>query len=405
MARLSDGRVAFATGTFPGDRIQPIAVEAKKGHVRAARWELTTASPDRVVPACPVAAACGGCDWMALDRRAQLAQKENLLREALQRTGGFTELPEGLSVTSVGPALGYRSRVRFHVDPLGKIGFYARGSHDLVEVPRCVVCRPELDTALAALRGVPADSLMAIGEIDVRAADEGPPIAIRLTARIAGGAALALRAMRVKLPESWSITLDGDRDAVDGEQHYALPGGVRLSAAPGVFTQVNWPVNVALIDAVLAGARARGIATFLDAYAGAGNFSLPLLAAGMSGVSAERDVRAVASARRAARAQGLSDVGFVADDAEHRLAALARGDEQFDLVLLDPPRSGARDVLGSVQRLAPRVVAFCSCDPVTLARDLGVLARGGYRLDEVRGFDMFPETHHLETLAWMSRAH
>jgi 23S rRNA (uracil1939-C5)-methyltransferase len=118
----------------------------------------------------------------------------------------------------------------------------------------------------------------------------------------------------------------------------------------------------------------------------------------------ERDARAVAAARRAAGAQGLPAEGFVAGDAAKALDDLSRGGEKYDLVLLDPPRSGAKDVLGSVLALSPRHVACCSCDPVTLSRDLARLSDGGYRLESVLGFDMFPSTHHLEALAWMVRA-
>jgi 23S rRNA (uracil1939-C5)-methyltransferase len=405
MARLADGRVGFATGALPGDTIRPLAIEAKKGHVRATRFEILTPSTERVKPPCPVAEACGGCDFMALAPTAQLSRKEELLREALTRIGGFTSLPEGLSVVRVGPELRYRSRVRFHVDAAGKIGFYARGSHAIVEVPACLVCRPEIDELLAALRGVPKDSLAALSEIDVRVADEGVKASVRLVARFPGGAGPALKVVVAKLPRDVVVTIDdGDGRASAGEQRFALPGGTYLLAEPGVFTQVNWPVNVALVEAVVRGARARGVTRFLDAYAGAGNFSIPMLHAGLRGVSVERDARAVECARRAAAAQGLPEDGFVADDAEKHLEGLARKKAPFDLVLLDPPRSGARAVLPSVERLAPRVVAFCSCDPVTLSRDLATLSRAGYHLDEVRGFDMFPSTHHLETMAWMSRA-
>ena len=97
LAHLTDGRVAFITGAFPGDSIRPLSIEAKKGHVRASRFEIVSPSADRVKPPCPVAAACGGCDFMALSRSAQLREKEQLLRSALERTGGVSGLPERFS--------------------------------------------------------------------------------------------------------------------------------------------------------------------------------------------------------------------------------------------------------------------------------------------------------------------
>jgi 23S rRNA (uracil1939-C5)-methyltransferase len=404
LAHLADGRVAFVTGAFPGDTIRPLAIEAKKGHVRATRFELVSSSADRVAPPCPVAHTCGGCDWMGISWQAQRTHKEALLRTTLERTGQITDLPERLPFDVAGHELRYRSRVRFQVDAEGNVGFFARGSHALVKIPGCVVCRPEIDEALAALRRVSKDALGSVSEIEVRVADDGPRLHVVLVPRIRGGAGPALKAVRAALHVSAVVSVRGEESPDDVEQRFALPGGASLVAAPGVFTQVNWDVNVALVEHVVQGARARGVKTFLDAYAGAGNFSLPLLASGMVGTSIERDPRAVACARRAASAQGLPADGFLVGDASSQVAELARRGAEFDMVVLDPPRSGAKDVLDAVRRIAPRVIALCSCDPVTLARDLGTLLRSGHRLEEVRGFDMFPSTHHLEALAWITRS-
>jgi 23S rRNA (uracil1939-C5)-methyltransferase len=404
LAHLSDGRVAFVTGAFPGDTIRPLAIEAKKGHVRATRFELVSESPDRVAPPCPVARTCGGCDWMALSWGAQRTHKEALLRDSLHRTGQIADLPEPIPFTAAGDDVRYRSRVRFQVDPEGNIGFFGRGSHTLVQVPGCLVCRPEIDAALVALRRVSKDALGAVSELEVRAAEGTPTLSVLLVPRIRGGAFPALKAIRAALGASAVVTVRGDERPDDAVQRFALPGGAHLVAFPGVFTQVNWDVNVALVEQVVEGARARGVKTFLDAYAGAGNFSLPLLTTGMVGTSIERDPRAVECARRAAAEQGLPADGFVVGDAETEVRALVRAGAEFDLVVLDPPRSGAKDVLSAVIRLSPRAIALCSCDPVTLARDLGTLLKSGYRLDEVRGFDMFPSTHHLEALAWIVRS-
>jgi 23S rRNA (uracil1939-C5)-methyltransferase len=414
MARLADGRVAFASGAFPGDVISPLDVRAKKGFVRAPRFRLVRPSAERVEASCPVVDRCGGCDWMRLGRASQNGGKAEILRQALTRTGGFTDLPEPISITAVGPPLGYRTRVRLHVDDRGSIGFFSRRSRELVEIERCPVCRPELDVALAALRRVPQDLMRPFAEIELRVADEPSRVSVRLSLRTRGRVGpVASRESASKNPiidvaralSSSDVELDvaGATPGGDADQVFRLKNGVFLLAAPGVFTQVNWFVNDALVAAVLEGATKRGARRFCDAYAGVGNFALPLLAAGLSGAAIERDTRAVECARRAATAQGLDDTVFNAGDTGPFLRQALRGRQRFDLIVLDPPRRGASDVLSDVVALAPEHVLFCSCDPVTLARDLGTLARAGYRFEEVRGFDMFPETHHFETLAWMHR--
>jgi 23S rRNA (uracil1939-C5)-methyltransferase len=181
-----------------------------------------------------------------------------------------------------------------------------------------------------------------------------------------------------------------------------LPGGVELRAPAHAFTQVNWPVNRALVQAVLDAAAQRSVRTFLDLYCGAGNFSLPLLARGLKGVGIESSKEAIAAAKRAASAHQLSFARFIAGDVQRALAKLPRA-ERFDLVVLDPPRSGAREILPEILRLAPPHIAYCACDPVTQARDLRALCDAGYSLVEVTGFDMFPQTHHFESLVWLSR--
>ncbi|HEX4335518.1 MAG TPA: RsmD family RNA methyltransferase [Polyangiaceae bacterium] len=404
MAHLADGRVAFVTGAFPGDTIRPLAVEAKKGHVRATRFELVSPGPDRVTPPCPVVEACGGCDWMAISGPAQLVHKESLLRSSLERTGGVSGLPARIPFTPSAAVLGYRSRVRFQVDADGRIGFFARGSHTVVEIPACMVCDAGVNDALVRLRRVSKDALAAFSEIEVRSAGEGPPVSILVVPRFRGGAGPSLKAVKAAVPPAWCVVARGEESASDAVQRFPLPAGAHVEAFPGVFTQVNWGVNRALVECVLDGARARGVKHFLDAYAGVGNFSLPLLMSGMTGVSVERDARAVECARRAATALGLDADGFVAGDAREKVVELARRREQFDLVVLDPPRSGAKDVLDVVARLDAPTIALCSCDPVTLSRDVATLAKRGYRIEELRGFDMFPSTHHLEAIAWITRS-
>lgn len=411
-ARLGDGRVGFASGALPGDVIHPIEIDDRRSYVRALSWELVQPGPERVRAACPVADACGGCDWMHLSREAQLSAKAGVLREALSRTGGFRELPETIPVVSAGSDLHYRGRLRVHVDDAGRIGLYARRTHEVIEVPGCPVSLPIVEQALTAVREVALrhpDALSALSAIEIRSAPAGPPVALELVPREHNHPlGEAADAFRDELSGRFEVGVERESQArhapqAGDEQRWPLPGGVELSAPLEAFTQINWSVNSEMVREVVEGARERGLSSFCDLYCGAGNFTLPLLAAGLTGIGIDRESAGIEAARRSARSAGLPDSGFLAGDVAHRMRALVRKQRRFDLVLLDPPRSGARDVLPAVADLAPRHVAVCSCDPVTLARDLRVLARNGYELERVTGFDMFPHTHHVEALAWMRR--
>ena len=400
--RLSNGKGAFAPGALPGERIRVETAEDHQAYLQATRWQLLDASPDRVQPSCPVQGSCGGCDLMTLSYPAQLSAKVGILRDALTRTGRFEALPELVFVAADQP-LAYRSRIRLHVADDGRLGFFAQNSRALVEIPGCQVADPELDQALLTLRSIASRhraALASFSEVELRVAPAGPRLALRLVP--AGRRFDAESPLVAELALAFRVSIGDRSPAPEHDQRFPLPEGVELRVSGPAFTQVNWAVNQRLVQALLDGAEQREVQTFCDLYCGAGNFSLPLLKRGLSGIGIEASKPAILAAKRAAAEHGLTRARFIAGDVKETLAKLPRTDH-FDLAVLDPPRSGAREVIPELLRRAPRSIAYCACDPVTLARDLRTLCDSGYSLAAVSGFDMFPQTHHFETLAWLSR--
>jgi tRNA/tmRNA/rRNA uracil-C5-methylase (TrmA/RlmC/RlmD family) len=342
--RAPDGRAAFVAGGLPGDRIRPLETDEQKRMVRVRRFELIEAGPDRRDDApCEYVGRCGGCDWMFLKRDAQLRWKRELVADALRRIAK-TEV-EVAATVSVGPDLGYRSRLRLHVDAAGRVGLYERGSHRVVEIDRCVV------------------------------ADEGVNV--------------ELRKLRAEPPTG----------PCDVELRGPSTDGVPASA----FVQINPAVNLALVEALVAGAVQRGAGSFLDLYCGAGNFALSLVAAGLSGTGVERNEDSVDAARRVAQDRGLNArIEFIAGSVPAVLRRLTKTPGGPALVVLDPPRVGARKAIAPVLELRPTWIAAVSCDPPTLARDVRGLLDGGYQIESVTPFDMFPQTHHVEVLVWLA---
>ncbi len=403
MARLVDGSIGFADGALPGEHIQVNAVEAHRGYVRARGFQVLAPSSERVVPACPIAEACGGCDWLHLNYEAQLRHKAGLIAEALTRTGGFRALPP-ISVERSPRPLGYRLRIRLHIDKQGRVGFFAGKSHALVEVESCAAASPRLDAALAAFRRISAsfpNLARHFEQAELRVSEFEPERSVRLTAvGVPLAAQESARAWLAALRAEFHVaiaTLDADY-----HQRFQLADSLWLEASPHAFVQVNWEVNLKLVESVVGSARAHEVRRFLDVYAGAGNFTLPLVAAGLEGMMIEGHAQAQQSAVRTLSGRGAV-VPALCEDAGGALRRLAAAREPFDLVLLDPPRAGAADVIESLLALRPSFIAYCSCDPVTLARDLKSLCRDHYELESVRGFDMFPGTHHVETLVWLTR--
>jgi 23S rRNA (uracil1939-C5)-methyltransferase len=178
--------------------------------------------------------------------------------------------------------------------------------------------------------------------------------------------------------------------------------GVELAVPPEAFRQVNWNINRVLVERVLELVSEHRIEHFIELYAGAGNFTIPLVARGLSGVAVESNAAAADALR--ARACGYAPrLRVLTGDARRCLAELLAEGAHADLTLLDPPRAGARDVLADLIALAPAHIAICACDPVTLARDLRTLLGAGYELELLEGYDMFPQTHHVEALVWLKR--
>lgn len=402
--RLGDGRCGFVRGALPGDRVRPLRVTGKKGTLRALSWELIRPGPTRVEPPCPFERRCGGCNWMALPRSAELEYKATLLEEALWRTGRI-RCDSTPVVHTAGLDLGYRNRLRIHVEPGGRVGLMAARSHELVPIPNCPVACSQVNDGIEVLREllrVEPQVTVLCREVELRAAPAGPPLTLHfLPQRHTSGDELAALLARIETP--WPLSVGKTAPAYQHAQGWPLPGGVELWAPPGAFTQVNWRVNTQLVKRVLTGVSERGIQSLLDLYCGAGNFTLPLGQAGVKVIGVDSATASIVLARKASLTAGLADVDFLAVPARFALAEFIRSGRRFDCLLLDPPRTGGREVLALAAEIAPEFLALCSCDPVTLARDLALLKARGFVLEELRAFDMFPHTHHLETLAWLRR--
>jgi len=375
--RAEDGRATFVPGGLPGDVVQPLEVDERKRslHVRSF---LLLDGPNRRETPCTIADRCGGCDWMALPRDEQLRWKRTVVVEAFRRTARLDVDPG--DVVTAGDELGWRSRIRLQVRE-GHVGFFERGSHRLVEVSQCAVADRRLDAGVDWLNRLPREALARLDSVELRAADEGPCLFVL---------------DRPPRHPAWDSLPDGWALAGGGSQRTVVDG-ISLEVPADAFVQVHGAANRALVDAVVEGAKKRGVSSFCEVYGGIGNFGLPLSRLG-PGVSIEAVGSASDAARRTAAEAGLS-LTVIAGDAAQSLRTL-KG--KFDLVLLDPPRAGVKAALPPVMKLAPRWIAFVACDPVTLARDVATLVARGWRLDELAAFDLFPQTHHVEVLAWLA---
>ena len=418
-------------GALPGERVAASIVHVSQHAPEA--WAtldaVETPSPDRRAPACAAFGRCGGCVLQHYAYDAQLTWKQARVARALA----------GLDVT-VAPCvasprpLGYRNRSKLVAARAGGklvLGAYAPRSHDVVDTTGCRIAEPPLDDTAAALAalldgaGVVAyDERTRTGQLRhvvLRVAHDGCVLATWVTARpLDDGAALA-RAFRAARPDIIGVVehvnrsagnaiFDGGGDAdtvLDGaasiDDQLAIDGRplwLRLSA--GAFFQANRDVAALAYAAIARTLAVRSGERVVDAYCGAGGIALALAGDAGEVIGIEAHAGAVADATASAALNGVTNARFVTGDVARALGALAIS--RADVVVVNPPRKGCdAAVLSDVVRLVPRAIAYLSCDPDTLARDLAVLAGHGYHARTVTPFDMLPHTPHVEALAVLAR--
>ena len=389
MGRLEDGRAVFVPFALPGERVRARLVEEKRGFARATLLEVLVASPQRIPPRCVHFGACGGCHYQMLPYAEQLKFKEKVLADQLARIGKIETPPVAPMVPSP-EAWNYRNHVQFHVTRDGRLGFIAAGTHNAVmPISECHLPETALNELWPQLEleaGTPLE------RVSLRAGDE---------------LMLVLESQTPELPEmqieaGLSVVHLSEDDVVvlSGDDHVimqVLERPFRVSA--GSFFQVNTAMAAKMVEHLLANLRVLSSTTLLDVYCGAGLFSAFFAPNVKQVIGIE--ISPSACQDFVANLDEFENVELYEAPAE---AVLANIDVQPDVVIVDPPRAGLdKEVLDALVRLAPKTLAYVSCDPSTLARDAGRLIMGGYRLMEVAPFDLFPQTYHIESISIFER--
>ncbi|MDR2550184.1 MAG: class I SAM-dependent RNA methyltransferase [Desulfobulbus sp.] len=404
LGTLSDGMVAMVPATLPGETVTVRESKSHRGYLEAHLVRILEASPDRVEPPCPYYGRCGGCDLQHAAYPAQLELKRLILRESLARVR-LEEPPEHPALASP-LAFGYRSRLRLHLDRSGRLGFHAHASNTVVPVDRCLLAAEPINRVLAALveGGWPARLAPEIAAIELIHSPADATVAMVLTPRPRQRPRQAPRLLDALRALADAVLLAGGPAPVVFGQDFA-PGGLgyRLCWDHRCFFQVNSRQNAQLVATVLEFLPVPARTTVLDLYCGMGNFSIPLALAGLEVTGVEQNRASIHWARVNSRVAGLDSTRFAADEVERYLHALIDAGARFDTVLLDPPRQGAGKAAPLLPLVQPSNILSISCDPATLARDLAQIVAHGYQVTRLIPVDMFPQTHHIESLALLER--
>jgi 23S rRNA (uracil1939-C5)-methyltransferase len=394
-------RVVFARGGLPGERVRVHLTERRESYAHAIVTEVLASSPDRVPPR---QAGADHMPWQHIAYSAQLRFKCQILSDQLAKIGGLGNVVVEETIAAPRP-WNYRNSARFH-GAEQRIGYYAANTHDLHEIAGDPLLLPVLNDVLAALRGVIQAGMPAPAEIILRASEAYGYVLAALRGPATADLRRLAEAWRMRCPALAGVILLGAAgrqvETLGADVLIEELGGIAFYLHPTDFFQVNVAAAEKLLEFVREGLDLRGHERLLDLYCGAGAFALPLAAAASEVLGIEEHAGAVQDGRATVVANGVANVRFEVGRVEMALAQL---DTTYDAVVLDPPRRGCHPrALAELLRLAPTRIAYVSCHPATLARDLKQLVAGGYRVARVQPVDLFPQTAHIESVTVLEAA-
>lgn len=410
-----DGKATFIDGALPGETVKFQYVSTRRRFDEGRVTQIENASPHRVEPRCPHAAICGGCSLQHLSAHAQVEAKQNILIEQFRHLAKL-EIPTILPPLVAEP-WGYRRKARLGVKYVRKkgrvlVGFREKRAAYLAELSRCDVLHASVGQHLETLKTFISglDAYQHIPQIEVSCGDNQTALIFRHleplsdadTEKLIGFAREMSYCVYLQAAGPDSITPLWPQAP---HLSYSLPDyGLELAFLPNDFIQVNAELNRKMIRQALTLLDVQQGERLLDLFCGIGNFSLPLAKQGAHVVGIEGDVALVQRARNNAQRNGIASIEFHAGDLTEGAHSFLQAGASFDKILLDPPRSGAFEVVQHIRKLNAQMLLYVSCNISTLARDAEELVNNqGYRLVSAGVMDMFPHTTHAESMALFER--
>ena len=398
-----DGQAVFIPYAIPGETVEVEIRERKRNYLRVQLLEVVSASPDRAEALCPYYYRCGGCAYQHMNYSRQLELKRQVVQDNLARIGGLDVEVE--PVAGMNDPWRYRNKVEWQVaksDHYYRMGYHVQDSHELIPIESCLLISPAMEALSSYLQK----------HLD----DLGLPDSCRITVRQSSvngelmlvfegtGTGKANVQQLADYPGLSSICCADQGRIIHKHGRSSLTerlAGIDYQISPLAFFQVNHQQAELLVDVVQQFAQVSPADTVLEGYCGIGSITLPLARVAGRIVGVESYLGAVQDARENARRNHINNCEFIAGACEKVIPGLK---ERFAVVILDPPRAGCKkEVIEAVIKTAPQRIIYVSCNPGTLARDLKIFCRDGFTVRKVQPIDMFPQTHHVETVVLMSR--
>ena len=408
-----NGQVVFISHTAPGDIVRTKIVSQESDYLIGTLEEIITPSPLRTNPACPYFGVCGGCQWQHLSYDNQLLQKGFLVEEAFTRIGHF-KTPEIYPCIPSPSPFYYRHRMQFNINHKGKIphiGLYRRKTHNLVDVEECPIAHPLINKVLKSLwKWLDKTDDKHLHGVDVTCDVRGEKaiLVLRYIKGVIDEKKKDFELLQSICPEITGTLIrietyrkaasdtigDPNLDLIYDHSHYKI--------GPETFIQVNLKGNEILISKVL-DAIPSGTEKILELHCGMGNFSIPMSRLSQTLFGIENNPEPYRYALMNAHYNGRLNCHFIKKSDVRGIKQLIKSGLKFSVLVMDPPRSGCRDILDYIPTLKIKKIIYVSCNPSTLARDLSFLVNNlNYRIEYVQPIDMFPQTYHVECVAVLS---
>ena len=407
-----DGKAIFIEDALPQEQVTYMRTGRRASHDEGRLQSVITPSPDRVEPECPHFGVCGGCRLQHFSADGQISFKQKQLLENLRRIGKVE--PAEVLPALTGPAYGYRRRARLgakHVPKKGGVlvGFRERSAPYIAQIESCAVLHPKVGEKITAL----ADMIGGLSihsqlpQIEVAVGDNATALVLRVLKEPTGADLQAIEAFG-QAHDFYFYLQRGGPDTImplrpdTPELWYALEDhDVRLHFLPLDFVQINGDINKAMVSQALHLLDLQPEDQVLELFAGLGNFSLPLARQAKRVISIEGEATLIDRLKDNAHRNGIENIdAHVGDLFQDDAGEGGWIKASFNKLLIDPPRSGAKEILPRVAAKNPERIVYVSCHPGTLARDAGMLVHEqGYHLQSVGVMDMFPHTHHVESMA------
>ena len=403
VARI-DGKAAFIPFAIPGETVDVEIVEQKKSFLRARLEQVVMVSPDRVEPPCPHYFKCGGCSYQHVSYERQLELKRKVVQDSLQRIGAIEV--EVNPIPGMDNPWRYRNKVEWHVGrEAGQLtmGYYMNDSRTLTGIDSCLLISQSMQDYSNYIKARLSELRIPEGcEVILRQSSANQEMMLIF---VGTGSSEIDFAKMLNYQEAASIY---SIDQGVPQLHYGdtnLPETIfdlEYQVSPLAFFQVNHQQTEKMMEIIKKFAQIGSADTVLDAFCGTGSIALALAGSAHRVVGVESFKAAIKDAKRNAFNNNITNCKFIKGACEDIISGL---DEQFDVVILDPPRTGCKPALiEAIVQISPQRVVYVSCNPATLARDLKIFVQAGYQVQTVQPIDMFPQTGHVETVVLMSRA-